>query len=319
MYNCEKCNLNYTSRMGLYNHNKQYHQDKIGTKKSPRTNFCIFCNKEFKHNQNKWKHEKICKYKEEYYNNQSKINAKNQKQDFIQIKNEIEQLKRKIETLENKPKNTINNTTNISENTINNSNTNNIINNITVVIPFGKEPINCIPEAEIIKKLEECGINAIIELCKTKHFNPNKPELQNFCVTAKNDPYAIVVDSETKRIKSINKKEVFDKAYYGVVMNIESVKSQKLEVIETKDKIKAVSMSKNMLKHVRIAINEEAYHNKEMVQKTWEKSSFNDISINLDKNIKVDTSQNIKLKTRKEIIIELDKFIKINGILNTKV
>ena len=67
MYNCEKCNLNYTSRMGLYNHNKQYHQDKIGTKKSPRTNFCIFCNKEFKHNQNKWKHEKICKYKEEYY------------------------------------------------------------------------------------------------------------------------------------------------------------------------------------------------------------------------------------------------------------
>ena len=319
MYKCEVCNLDYSSRMGLYKHNKQFHADKIGKvgrrKIEDKNYICSFCNKEFNHNQNKWLHEKTCKHKKE----------QNSNEDFIQMKNEIEQLKKKIETLENKPKNTINNTTNNTNNTTNltNNTTNNTINNITVVIPFGKEPLNCIPEAEIIKTLEECGINAIVKLCKTKHFNPDKPELQNFCVTAKNDPYAIVVDSETKRAKAVNKKEVFDKAYYGVVMNIESVQSQNPEVIETKDKIKAVSMSKNMMKHVRTAINEEAYHNKDMVQTTWKNSTFEGIKQEKPDEKPEDKPQILEItksKTRKELITELDEFLtEAKGVLHIEV
>ncbi len=287
MYSCEICNLEYSSRMGYYKHNKQFHIDKIGKvgrkKIEDKQYICSFCKKEFNHNQNKWIHEKKCKQ-----------NNSNNNNDFLTMKNEIELLKKKIETLESKPKTTINNTTNNC--TINQTNTNNTINNITFVFPFGKEPINCIPEAEVIKTLEECGINAITELCKKKHFNPQLPQLHNFCVTAKNDPYAIIVDPETKRTKAVNKKEVFDKAYYGVVMNIDSVKTHKPNLLETKDKIKAVSMSKNMLKHVRTAINEEAYHNKNMIQNTWKNALF-DI-----KKIPVQ-------KTRNEIIKELGELL----------
>jgi len=298
MFKCQICeNVEYKSRMGLYNHRMKFHPPEPKVKHYD----CIYCKKEFTHKQNKWRHQQTCK-------------KRNIEEDFNQMKNEIAQLKQEIKALKTKPNmsKTINNTTNINGDTINNTNnTNNTINNITVVIPFGKEPINCIPEAEVIKKLEECGINAIVELCKTKHFNPNKPELHNFCVTAKNDPYAIIVDSETKRPKSVNKKEVFDKAYFGVVMNIESVKSQKPEVIETKDRIKAVSMSKNMLKHVRTAINEEAYHNKDMVQTTWKNASFED-----KKQVKPIT----KPKTRNELINELDDFLtEVKGELDIEV
>ncbi len=264
MYKCEICDLEYSSRMGYYKHNKQYHENKIGKigrkKIEDKTFCCAFCNKEFNYNQNKWFHEKKCKQNNETSN------------DFKQMKNEIEMLKKKIETLESKPVSNITNN-NTNNNSINNT-INNSINNLTIVFPFGKEPLNCIPESEIIKTLEECGINAITELCKKKHFNPKLPQLHNFCVTAKNDPYAIIIDPETKRTKTVNKKEVFDKAYYGIVMNIDSIQSPKPELEKTKNKIKEISMSKPMLKHMRTAINEEAYHNKNMIQNTWKNASF---------------------------------------------
>ncbi len=292
MYKCESCNVEYKSRMGFYKHNKKYHPEKIN--KGPNL-ICVYCKKEFKHYTNKWTHEQKCKFKDLC------IQTKEKTDEFNLMKSEIEMLKKKIETLESKP---VTNITNNTTNNTTNNNTSNTINNITVVIPFGKEPLNCIPESEIIKTLEECGINAITVLCKKKHFNPDLPHLHNFCVTAKNDPYAIIIDPETKRTKSVNKKEVFDKAYYGVVMNIDSVKTQKPEIEETKDKIRAISMSKPMIKHVRTAINEEAYHNKDMIQKTWENATFEVNYLNKNQN-------NIlsKPKTRDELIKEFDKLL----------
>lgn len=288
MYQCQICNVEYKSRMGLYNHKKKYHPSEPKDKR----HICSYCKKEFNHKQNKWRHEQTCKQREIV-------------DDYTKMKNEIEKLKKKVHELSNKPvTNILQTINNISGNTYNNVTSNLINNNVTVVIPFGKEPLNCIPEAEVIKTLEECGINAITELCKTKHFNPNKPEHHNFCVTSKNDPYAIIVDPETKRPKSVNKKEVFDKAYYGIVMNIDSVKTQKPEVIETKDKIKAVSMSKNMIKHVRTAFNEEAYHNKDMVQNTWKTALFgNKDESNAHKPFEQTNQINYsKPKTRQELI-----------------
>lgn len=263
MYKCKNCDIEYTSRMGFYKHNKKLHPEKIGRKQNLA---CEFCKKEFKHYSNKWQHEQTCKFHDIILKNNQTSD------DFKQMKNEIEMLKKKIETLESKPISNITNNNN-NNNSINNT-INNSINNLTIVFPFGKEPLNCIPESEIIKTLEECGINAITELCKKKHFNPKLPQLHNFCVTAKNDPYAIIVDPETKRTKTVNKKEVFDKAYYGIVMNIDSIQSPKPELEKTKNKIKEISMSKPMLKHMRTAINEEAYHNKNMIQNTWKNASF---------------------------------------------
>ena len=43
-----------------------------------------------------------------------------------------------------------------------------------------------------------------MEIVKMKHFNPETPELHNFCVTTKNDQYATIVDSKTKKVKLVN-------------------------------------------------------------------------------------------------------------------
>lgn len=288
MYKCQLCNVEYKSRMGLYNHRMKYHppepKDKIY--------MCVYCKKEFNHKQNKWRHQQICKQRDTTT-------------DIKTMRTEIAYLKQEIKELKSKPSTNISQTiNNISGNTINNISGSSISNTITMVIPFGKEPINCLPEQEVTKTLEEYGIDAITELCKIKHFNPEKPELHNFCVTAKNDPYAIIVDPETKRIKSVNKKEIFDKAYYGLVMNIDSIQTQKQIVNETKNKIKAISMSRNILKSVRNAINEEAYHYKDMVQNTWKNAKFGIVeNINIHKNI------NYKKKTRDEIINELSELL----------
>ncbi len=260
MYNCEICNIQYKSRMGLYKHKIKHHI----TLQEPKEKHyvCTYCKKEFNHKQNKWRHEQTCKEKDPSI-------------DIKTMKNEIAQLKQELRELKSKPTNISQTINNISGNTINAiSNNGHINNNMTMVYPLGKEPINFMPEAEVIETLETHGINAITVLCKKKHFNPEKPELHNFCVTAKNDPYAIIVDPETKRTKSVNKKEVFDKAYYGLVINIDSVQTPIPEINETKDKIKAISMSKPMLKQVHLAFNQEAYHNKDMVQKTWSNAIF---------------------------------------------
>ncbi len=296
MYKCESCNIEYSSRMGFYKHNKKHHPEKIN--KGPNLT-CAFCKREFKHYPNKWTHEQKCKLRDVCIQNKEKTD------EFNLMKTEIELLKKKIETLESKPvtnitNNTINNSINTSINNSINNSIKNSIKNLTMVFPFGQEPSNCLSESKVIKTIEEHGINAITVLCKIKHFNPENPELHNFCVTSKNDPYAIIVDPETKRTKSVNKKEVFDRAYYGLVMNIDSIKTPKPEIEETKDKIKALSMSKPMLKQIRLAFNQEAYHNKDMVQKTWEKATFNVEDVKTNQK---------PIKTRQQLIEELAELI----------
>ncbi len=288
MYNCEICNIQYKSRMGLYKHKIKYHFAIQEPKE--KHHICNYCGKEFNHKQNKWRHEQTCKKKDPSI-------------DIKKMKNEITQLKQELRELKAKPTTNISQTiNNITGNTINTiSNNGTINNNLTMVYPLGKEPLNLIPEAEVIKTLETHGINAITVLCKKKHFNPELPQLHNFCVTSKNDPYASVVDPETNRIKAVNKKEVFDKVYYGVVMNIDSIQTPKPEVNEAKNKIKAISLSKNMLKQVHLAFNQEAYHNKDMVQKTWSNATFTE-------ETKKQTVIKVP-KTRQQLIDEFDKLL----------
>ena len=126
-----------------------------------------------------------------------------------------------------------------------------------------------------------------MEIVKKKHFNPAIPECQNFCVTALNNNYASVVDPETKTIKSVNKKDVFLdllefekqiltslKVYSGVVSNVNSISHPNDKVKETIDKINNIPVSRKMLKKLQCGMNEEAYHNRGIVKKTWKTAKF---------------------------------------------
>lgn len=246
-YFCSKCNKKYTSASGLFRHNKTYHLDEYNKKVI--NNKCQYCNKELSSYGCKWRHEKKCSF-----NNSDMI------EEFKQLKEEVNELKSKI-----------NNSKTINSNNTNCNNNQNII----CVFPLGKEPDNILSVEYIEKTLKEHGLNSVIEIVKKKHFNPELPQCQNFCVTSRNDTYASVVDPETKKIKYVNKKDVFDKVYMGVVSNVETINnSKKPEIMETVEKIKNIPISQRMLKKLRLGINEEAYHHKDLVKTTWTHAKF---------------------------------------------
>jgi hypothetical protein len=256
-YSCKFCDSKYNSHLGLKKHLKNKHPN--NNEKQPKINDCKYCGKIFSHRQSKWVHEKTC-----LENNN------------MPLAEQVKMLTEKVIKLENKkPTSTItttnnNNTNNNSNNTTNNNNTQNVI----CVFPLGNEPANTLSIEYLCKLISDHGINSVMEIVKKKHFNPAIPECQNFCVTALNNNYASVVDPETKTIKSVNKKDVFDKVYSGVVSNVNSIAHPNDKVKETIDKINNIPVSRKMLKKLQCGMNEEAYHNRGIVKKTWKTAKF---------------------------------------------
>ncbi len=254
-YSCNFCDSKYNSLQGLKKHIKNKHPS--NDIKPQKIHDCNFCGKIFKHRQSKWYHEQSC-----LENNN------------IPLTEQVKLLTEKVIKLEHKTPNTStinsNNTLNTTNNTTNNNNTQNVI----CVFPLGNEPANALSLEYIKKTLSEFGINSVMEIVKKKHFNPALPECQNFCVTALNNNYASVVDPETKTIKAVNKKDVFDKVYMGVVSNVNQVVPPNENVKETIDKINNIPVSKKILKKLHCGLNEEAYHNRDLVKKTWKSAKF---------------------------------------------
>ena len=245
-YNCDHCELKYKSLFGLKKHIKTKHPN--NNEKKQKSYTCEYCGNIFKHRQSKWVHEKTCK-----------------ESNKIPLAEQVKMLTEKVNKLENKkPENFVTNN-NSNNNITNNNNTQNVI----CVFPLGNEPANALSIDYIKKTLNEHGINSVLEIVKKKHFNPELPECQNFCVTALNNNYACVVDQETKSIKSVNKKDVFDKVYVGVVSHINQIDQPDEKEKETIDKINSIPVSKKMFKKLQCGINEEAYHNRGLVKKTW--------------------------------------------------
>jgi hypothetical protein len=285
-YFCQKCNKNYESYSGLFRHNKKYHLEDFNNQQLKTTNTnCQYCHKQLSSYTCRWRHEKKCKSKNP------------------DVSETIKELQEKVTKLEKE----IKYTKNINSNNVNSHNTNN---NIICVFPLGKEPNNILPIKDIEKTLTEHGLNSVIEIVKMKHFNPELPQYHNFCVTSKNDIYANIVDPETKKIKYVNKKDVFDKVYNGVVSNVEYINKtgkQKLHINETINKIKNISSSKKILKKLHVCINEEAYHNQNLVKNTWENAKFD-----FDNKMKIELNNICHDKNNKKIIL----FNQIQDLIN---
>ena len=253
-YICKFCKKTYQSRMGLYRHNKECKQEVEQPKQEDDT--CKFCTKKLCNYVSKWRHEKICKLNPVYKSD---------------IEKTIQQMQDKIDKLE---KNTQSSVTNNNINTDNSMNNSNNTQNVICVFPLGNEPANVLPIEYLCKLINDHGINSVMEIIKKKHFNPAIPECQNFCVTALNNNYASVVDPETKTIKSVNKKDVYDKVYSGVVSNVNQIANPDEKVKETIDRINNIPVHKKMFKKLQCGINEEGYHNRELVKKTWKTAKF---------------------------------------------
>ena len=186
---CKLCNKNYKTYKSLWNHNKKFHNDsvvestpnvlQVYSKCTPsvlqkysfcnqnllsqdKKLLCSFCLKKFSSRQNKWKHEQICKHKEN-------------------IIEENKNLKIEIEKLNKKSNNKIvtqnsNNVTN--NNNINNGNINN--NNTFIINKIGEESLNKLTFNDI-KNIFRQQKNCLYHAIKYVNFNEKIPEKKNNC------------------------------------------------------------------------------------------------------------------------------------------
>jgi hypothetical protein len=269
-YRCKTCNKNYSSASSLWNHNNNFHNEKQPktTKKQPKNNqkttkkqplnnelkrnnlICKFCNKIFYHYNNRWRHEKTCKIKEE---------------------NEI--LKSK----------TTNNTTN--NNITNNNTTNNgTINNITINA-FGSERIDKFPVKELKKFIR--NDNYLYNIIEYINFNEKYPENHSFCSTSLEGKYISKLNPETNKIEKISKDRFLDTVYETANEKIDNIL---FEIDNNKDfrnqfKEKYINHLRSKYEHIydlhmrdciykkkyKTDINQLSYNKKDLIQNTWSK------------------------------------------------
>ncbi len=287
IFECKRCG--YTTE---YKHSLQKHLEKkipcktefsiidreilLGelNKKKNKTINCAKCGKEFNKRQNKWKHEKICKF-----NNN------------IDIKDiQIQELQKKIIEIENSIKENHNNVTNITNNTIISNNTF-IINNLR---PFGKENYESITEEFIKKNIRPSRI-LLYKLFKELHFNLNYPENWNFYISNTRSNTANVYRGKKFEIEDKHEsiKELVDniiKFCKTFVVDLESLSDiDKKVLLESFENYEGLNLNnddyKYDIKDLIKSISMWAYNNKEkieMTKKEVDKKNKDNIKITLE-------------------------------------
>jgi len=157
---------------------------------------CEYCNKKYRHKQNKYRHLKTCKEKKKKIEEEEKLKKilkklENEKKTLV-ICNDDEFVinKKKSKSSNSNNQNIINNNvtnnntnTNITNNTVNNNTINN--NNINISInPFGEENLESIKEKDILNILNDMFVSFSSALTKIHY---NIPENRNFCLPNKSD------------------------------------------------------------------------------------------------------------------------------------
>jgi hypothetical protein len=219
LHGCNICNKVYSSYKSLWNHNKKFHNfvanimqtnENIMQTKCKHKNdinnsiICKFCKKMFSHRNSRWKHEKTCKNKEQLIT----IN----KNEFDNIKKELEDKINKLELNINKP----NKITNNNNNTTNNNN-GTIINNKFVLFPcFGYDDI--LSKKEIISILNK-QYEALEESVMKINFNENHPEHQNIYITNLKDDNAHIFNG--KQFVAVDKNDAISQLIYSHYMELE--------------------------------------------------------------------------------------------------
>jgi hypothetical protein len=201
-YACDNCDK-------IFYHKNDYNKHinkKISCNKDEEKPFiCNYCDKRFTRTDNLYRHEK----------NNCLFRIENER------KMQIEMLVKKITDLESK--------VNIGNNTtINNINSNNILQNINIIInPHGKEDISHITFNDYKNIFQKCNscVPAFIEL---KHFNKNKPENSNVYISNMKSEHAYVYDGKQWNAKNKNEvmKDLYDNNCEYLIEKFEDLKDK---------------------------------------------------------------------------------------------
>ena len=265
-YKCKICNKLYSSYQSLWIHNKKFHINVVSNVGLQNlngvlvqtVNNCKFCKKSFNNRQNKYRHEKICKLKED-----NKIDL---------LEKEIIELKNMITTKNTKKiinKNT--NTNNINNGTINN--------NTFIINKIGEESINKLKFTDI-KNIFREQKNCLYHAIKYVNFNEKIPENHNFYNSSLEGKYINVFNNDNNEIEKKNKKDFFDSILLSSI-NITNLlynkfkddlsKKKQLKLLNMIKEIENIAHLDNNKKLYITNFNEISYNNKKIVKSTWNK------------------------------------------------
>ncbi len=259
-YKCFICNKYYKSKQSYWNHKNKFHKDDnhkiieynhpndplimkcnpIPTLKNEREEkkyFCKFCNKEFNHYQNRWRHQRKCE------NNEiDKLKKENQELKEM-FEKEIASLKEQLLDTMNKnckkhPK-TLQKINRQLNNQYNNTqnNTNCIVNNNTInIIPLGQEKLTDIlssKEQKMILSKKQQSLNYLIEYV---HFNNKFPQFQNIIVTNLKDNIAYKYDDNMNKFIATTKDELLEILMENRIIDIEDFYNFNIEKLNENTK-----------------------------------------------------------------------------------
>ncbi len=155
---------------------------------------CEYCDKKYRHKQNKYRHLKNCKERKTKLEEEEKVkkilkNLENNNKTLVICDNKEIVIKENNSNNSNSSNQNVinNNITNNNTNIINNTITNNTINNNNINItinPFGKENLESIKEKDILNILNDMFVSFSSALTKIHY---NIPENRNFCLPNKSD------------------------------------------------------------------------------------------------------------------------------------
>ncbi len=117
---------------------------------------------------------------------------------------------------------------------LNSGNSININNNFNLT-PFGKEDLDALTDAECIKYLER-GYCSIQIMARDLHFNPDRPEYHNVCITNTRASNACVYNGElwVERDKTRTLKTIYDTCEGFLIYKYDELKSHLKESARTK-------------------------------------------------------------------------------------
>ena len=252
-FRCKICNKNYKDKSGLWYHNNKYHNvinnhnDKhtiiidnhniinntindnpniiINNHNDNVCNYnCNKCNKTFSCYQNRWRHQKTCKFintnKEEEKNENKIINQlvqqlNEQKEQLYEQKKMFE---KQISEMKNQLIETMNKNCKVHPKTLqkinkqlncDNINNGTIINTYNI-IGLGHENLT-----EVFSKKEKMAIlknrfYCLPELVEYAHFNDKYPQFKNILITNTQNTLAYKYDTKKKQFVAVNKDELLD-------------------------------------------------------------------------------------------------------------
>ena len=281
-FKCMECKKYYKSYQSLWNHKKKFHsiltqnnsfQNKDNSK-SPQNNSkiliepinkltCNYCTKIYSRMDNLNRHKKICKLKDEIYNQNKEIIK--QQSEIIKQQNEI--IKQNDEIIKSSTSlTTTNNNTNngtINNGTINNNNTINVYN-------FGSEYVlENLPHKEQIKILKKKEYDALIDALITTHFSKENPEGHTMFMNSITDKYASVYDKKKNKIILEPIESTLDYAIQQRINELEELKHIHKDELNEEELINLDNIVENDYpQHVVNKTKKLAVKNKDMVKET---------------------------------------------------